>query len=216
MNPLRHVLKLLLYMHHVLLDGVKRCFCSNFIRTPDVNPVTHKHTLQTRTSSHPDGETHSRTHPIMGCLKPSLTPVSRISFSSHGCGRTRYLTNWDTHQTDGSPCSLCRRAARSSGIARGRYGGLGWRLSTMGNSTTWTSRSRASPAETLRVNVTEKERNALAHLSKETICLWRFHLNCRKWERKHWLFLAKKSVCRHLCAKNNNPRDEKSCWNMKT
>lgn len=98
-------------------------------------------------------ETHKEkcTHPIIGCLKPSLTPVSLISFSSHACGRTRYFTNWDTHQTDGSPCNLCRRAARSSGIARGRYGGLGWRLSTMGNSTTWTSRSWASPAETMSV-----------------------------------------------------------------
>lgn len=81
----------------------------------------------------------------MGCLKPSLAVVCWISFSSHAWGRTRYLTNWDTHHTDGSPCRRCKRGARSSGIARGRYGGRGWRLSTMGSSTTWTSLSWASP-----------------------------------------------------------------------
>lgn len=87
----------------------------------------------------------SDSHPITGCLKPSFLVASSISFSSQGCGRIKYLTNCDTHHTAGSPWTRTSRSARSSGTARGKYGGRGWRLSTMGSSTTWTFLSFISP-----------------------------------------------------------------------
>ena len=87
----------------------------------------------------------SDSYPITGCLKPSFLVASSISFSSQGCGRIKYLTNWDTHHTAGSPWTRTSRSARSSGTARGKYGGRGWRLSSIGSSTTWTFLSFISP-----------------------------------------------------------------------
>lgn len=56
-----------------------------------------------------------------------------------GCGLNKYFKNWPTHHTIGSPCNRVRRGAKSSGMVRGRYGGLGDKESIIGNVITCTS-----------------------------------------------------------------------------
>ena len=87
------------------------------------------------------------TYPTIGATKSNFVLDSVISCLVSGWSRSRYLINWPVHQMWGSPCIASSLSAMSDGIDTGKYGGRGFKKSTIGSCNTWTS---CLPAETCK------------------------------------------------------------------
>ena len=79
------------------------------------------------------------TYPTIGFWKLMFFFASSSIACVSGWYLSKYFINWPIHQTDGSPWRRMIRSDKSLGMDKGRKGGRGESMSTIGSSITWVS-----------------------------------------------------------------------------